>query len=131
MSTAQSDPQVAARGGTAQPCAASRGRGVWARRACQLAGAALLSSLMTGCFIIQMTILGAAALVGLTGYVVYEVGDAAVTGVGNAARATGNVVSSGTRSVVKVVSANGELKVDAPGDVGTVWQASKSALQRA
>ena len=85
------------------------------------------STLVAGCRIIQVGILTVAAAVGITGYVIYKTGDVAVTGVGKA----GEAVVSGSKSVATVIYVNGELKVEHPFDLRTVWLASSVALQKA
>jgi len=87
------------------------------------AGAALVA----GCRLVQVSVLAVAAAVGLAGYAVYKTGDAAVTGVGKA----GQAVASGTRSVATVVYVNGDLKVEHPFPVPTVWLAAGLALRKA
>lgn len=85
------------------------------------------TALLAGCRIIKVGVLTVAAAVGVTGYVIYKTGDAAVTGVGKA----GEAVASGTKSVATVVYANGDLKVEHPFDLRTVWLASSLALRKA
>lgn len=85
------------------------------------------SALMAGCRIIQIGVITVAAAIGITGYVIYKTGDAAVTGVGKA----GEAMVSGSKSVATVIYVNGELKVEHPFDVRTVWLASSLALQKA
>jgi len=90
-----------------------------------------LTTLLSGCQILMLGVVGVAAAVGLTGYVVYKTGEVAVTGVGKAAKATGNAISSGSKSVATVVYADGELKTEFPHDVRTTWSASGYALKKA
>lgn len=92
---------------------------------------AALVSLLTGCQIIAMSVATVAAAVGLAGYAVYKTGEAAVTGVGKAAKATGNMFSSGAKSATTVIYANGDFKTDINQDVQTLWGASSRALQKA
>lgn len=90
-----------------------------------------VASLISGCKIITAGVVAVAAVVGLAGYVVYKTGDVAVTGVGKAARATGDAVSSGSKSMATIIFANGELKTDSVQDVRTVWTASSLAFRKA
>lgn len=84
------------------------------------------SSLGAGCNLAKVGFLSVAAAIGFAGYVVYKTGDAAVTGAGMA----GEAVASGTRAVAKtVIYANGELRVEYPCDVRTVWNASGIVLR--
>jgi hypothetical protein len=90
-----------------------------------------MASLLSGCRIIAAGVVTVAAVVGLAGYVVYKTGDAAVTGVGKAARATGDAVSSGSKSMATVIYADGEFKTEYPSDLRTVWIASGLAFRKA
>lgn len=90
-----------------------------------------MTSLLSGCKLITAGVVTVAAAVGLAGYVVYKTGDIAVTGVGKTAQATGNAVSSGSKSVATVIFANGDFKTEEVQDVRTVWTASSLALQKA
>ena len=85
------------------------------------------TAFVAGCRIVQVSVLAVAAAVGLAGYAVYKTGDAAVTGIGKA----GEAVASGTRSVATVVYVNGDLKVEHPFSVPTVWLAAGLALRKA
>ena len=87
----------------------------------------VLSTLLAGCKIVKIGVITVAAAIGITGYVVYKTGDAAVTGVGKA----GEALVSGSKSVATVIYVNGELKIEHPFDVRTVWMASSFALQKA
>jgi hypothetical protein len=86
-----------------------------------------LAVLVTGCRMIGVGILSAAAAVGLAGYAVYKTGDAVVTGVGKA----GGAIVAGTKSVATVVYADGDLKVEHPADLRTLWAAADRALRQA
>lgn len=92
---------------------------------------AVAVSLLTGCQIIALSVATVAAAVGLAGYAVYKTGEAAVTGVGKAAKATGNMFSSGAKSATTVIYANGDFKTEINQDVPTLWNASSRALQKA
>lgn len=87
---------------------------------------AAAASLTAGCNLMKVGVVTVAAAVGLAGYAVYKTGDAAVTGVGKA----GEAVTSGTKSVAKtVIYANGELRVEYPYDVRSVWLVSGRVLR--
>ncbi len=86
-----------------------------------------VSTLIAGCRIIKFGVITVAAAIGITGYVIYKTGDAAVTGVGKA----GEAIVSGSKSVATVIYVNGELKVEYPFDVRTIWLASNLALKKA
>lgn len=88
-------------------------------------------SLLAGCRILGLGVAATAGAVGLAGYVVYKTGDAAVTGAGKSVRATGNVLSSGTKSATTVIFSAGEFKTEYAQNVQTVWDASSLALQKA
>ena len=90
-----------------------------------------LATLLSGCRIIAVGVVSVAAAVGLAGDVVYKTGDVAVTGVGKAARATGDALASGSKAVATVVYADGELTTDCAQDVRTVWVASNLAFRNA
>jgi hypothetical protein len=91
----------------------------------------VLACVVSGCKMAKAVVMTAALAVGLAGYVVYKTGDAAVTGVGKAAEATGDAVSSGSKSVATVIYANGELTVEYPYDVRTLWLTAGLALRKA
>ncbi len=80
----------------------------------------LVVSLLTGCQILALGVAATLAAVGLAGYTVYKTGDAVVTGVGKAGKATGSIVFF-----------NGDFKTQYDGDVRTVWAASGRAFQKA
>jgi hypothetical protein len=92
---------------------------------------AVAVTLLTGCQLITVGVMTVAAAVGLTGYAVYKTGDAAVTGVGKAAHATGEAFSSGTKSGTTVIFSDGEFKTDYPQNLLTVWEAASRAFQTA
>lgn len=76
----------------------------------------LAVSLLTGCTIIVIGV----GTAGLAGYAVYKAGDAVVTGMGKAGKATGTVIFF-----------NGDFKTQCAGDVSAVWQASGRAFRKA
>jgi hypothetical protein len=84
---------------------------------------ACTSVLASGCRVISAGVITVAAAVGLAGYAVYKTGDAAVTGAGKA----GEAVVSGSKAVATVLYVNGDLKVEHPYDLRTVWLASSLA----
>lgn len=88
-----------------------------------------LAGLTSGCRIIAAGVVTAAAVVGLAGYAVYKTGDIAVTGVGNAAQATGSAVSSRSKSVVTVIFYKGEFQTEYAQDLRTAWAAANRALR--
>jgi len=88
-------------------------------------------SLLTGCRAIGPGAALAVGAVGLTGYAVYKTGDAAVTGVGTVAKATGDALSSGTKSAATVIFFAGEFKTEYAQDIKTVWTATRMALIKA
>jgi hypothetical protein len=90
-----------------------------------------LALLMTGCRVIGTAGCCVFGAVGLAGYAVYKTGEVAVTGVGNAAKATGNALSSGTKSVATVVYYDNELKTECPASVPLVWDAANRAFKNA
>ena len=92
---------------------------------------AFVASLLTGCRVLVYSVAITAGAIGLAGYAVYKTGDAAVTGVGKAAKSTGNALSSGTKSATTVIFANGEFKTEYDQNVLTVWEASSRAFQKA
>lgn len=83
--------------------------------------------LLGGCRLIGFCVYTVAATVGLAGYAVYKTGDAAVTGVGKA----GKAVASGSTSAATVAFADGELRTRYAGDVKTVWEGARRAVQKA
>jgi hypothetical protein len=92
---------------------------------------AVVVSLLAGCQVIALGVFTAAGAVGLTGYAVYKTGDVVVTGAGKAVEATGDMLSSGTKSATTVVYSGGVFKTEHTQDVPTLWNASGQALQKA
>lgn len=86
-----------------------------------------LSALASGCRVVSAGVITVAAAIGIAGYAVYKTGDAAVTGAGKA----GEAVVSGSKAVATVLYVNGDLKVEHPYDVRTVWLAASLALRKA
>jgi len=95
------------------------------------AGLVMLVSLMTGCRLLTVTTVAVVSVVGLAGYAVYKTGEAAVTGVGKAAKATGNAFSSGSNSASTVVFRDGEFRTEYAAGIAPVWLASSAALRKA
>ena len=87
-----------------------------------MAGATL--PLLSGCGIIRGTFIAVAAAVGLAGYVVYETGDAVVSG-------TKAVASGTTKAVSKVVFFNGNFKTEHPYGIRFVAMGTTTALRNA
>jgi len=79
-----------------------------------------LIGLMSGCQIIGFGVATIVGAVGLVGYSVYKTGDAVVTGVGKAGKATGSVLFF-----------NGDFTTECDGDVSAVWSAASRASQKA
>jgi len=90
-----------------------------------------LTTLLTGCQLLVLGVVGVAATVGLAGYAVYKTGEVAVTGVGKAASATGDAISSSSKSVATVVYTDGDFKTEHPHTVRTLWSAAGYALKKA
>lgn|SRR5262245_15658934 len=90
-----------------------------------------LAGSLAGCGLIAGTAAVAVGTVGVAGYTVYAVGDAAVTGVGRAAVAGGDAVVSGSKSAATVVFRDGEFETDYPAGVEEVWNAANTAFKKA
>ena len=86
---------------------------------------------LAGCSVIRISLVTVAAAIGLVGYVVYETGNAAVTGVKNVATATGNAASSTGRTVSKVIFFNGNFKTEQPYGIRYVAKGTTTALANA
>lgn len=86
---------------------------------------------LAGCGLVRATIITAAAAVGLVGYVVYETGDAAVTGIKNVATATGDATSSTGKAVGKVIFFNGKFKTEHPYGIRYVAMGATTAMHNA
>lgn len=79
-----------------------------------------LAGLLSGCRLLVFTVAATVGVIGLAGYGVYKAGDAVVTGVGKAGKATASVIFF-----------NGDFKTQCPGDVKTVWNAANQACGNA
>jgi hypothetical protein len=87
----------------------------------------LSCTLLGGCGVVKTAIIATVAIVGFAGYAVYKTGEAVVTGVGKA----GSAVGTGVVAAVSVVFINGDFKTQYPGNVETVWKASRQAFNKA
>jgi hypothetical protein len=81
---------------------------------------AAMAGLLSGCKLLGFGVAATVGVVAVAGYAVYKTGDAVVTGVGKAGKATASVVFF-----------NGDFKTRYPGSVQTVWTASRQAFLRA
>lgn len=90
-----------------------------------------LATLLSGCKVIALSVVGVATVVGFAGYAVYKTGEVAVVGVGKAAKAAGEAVASGSKSVATVIYADGEFKTEYACDIKTLWIASDKACRKA
>jgi hypothetical protein len=90
-----------------------------------------LVSAFAGCRVVAGTAVLAVATAGMAGYTVYAVGDAAVTGVGLAAKAGGNAVAAGSRSAATVVFRDGAFETEVPASLAEVWSAADTAFRKA
>ena len=86
---------------------------------------------LAGCNIIRLSFVTVAATIGLVGYVVYETGDAAVTGVKHVATATSNAAGSTGKTVGKVIFFNGNFKTEQPYAIRYVAMGTTTALANA
>ena len=90
-----------------------------------------LAAWLGGCGLVAGTAAVAVGTVGAAGYTVYAVGDAAVTGVGMAAKAGGNALVSGSKSAATVVYRDGDFEAEYPAGVEAVWGAARTAFMKA
>lgn len=89
-------------------------------RARVLVPCAAMAGLLSGCKLLGFGVAATVGVVAVAGYAVYKTGDAVVTGVGKAGKATASVVFF-----------NGDFKTQYSGNVQTVWAASRLAFLKA